>query len=62
MNKELEQRVRNNLGANILIKFDDQEREVGYHQIKLLKATEIIALEKKIEKNNAINVFGSNSL
>ena len=54
MNKELEQRVRNNLCANILIKFDDQEREVGYHQIKLLKATEIIALEKKIEKNNKI--------
>ena len=54
MNKELEQRLRNNIGANILVEYDNQERVVGYQQIKLMKAAEVIALEKQIAKNKKI--------
>lgn len=54
MNKELEQRLRNNIGANILVEYDNQERVVGYQQIKLMKAAEVIALEKQISKNKKI--------
>ena len=51
MNKELEQRIRDNLGANILIEYDNQNREIDYKQIKLMRASEIVLLDKKIESN-----------
>lgn len=54
MNKDLENRVRNNLGANILVEYDDQERAVGYQQVKLMKASEIVSLEQTITKNKKI--------
>ena len=51
MNKELEERVRNNLGANVMIEYDEQGRKIGYQHIKLMKATEIIDLNKEVEQN-----------
>lgn len=54
MNKELEKRIRDNMGANILVDYDEKNREIAYHQIKLMKASEIVELDKKIESNKKI--------
>ena len=54
MNKELEKRIRDNIGANILIDYDEKNREIAYHQVRLMKATEIVELDKKIESNKKV--------